>query len=65
MPDTCTFRNVIKAVDTQQVHTAFVKWMWSIVENVTGVVAIDGKQARRTKDGRKSSLHVVIAFSAE
>jgi len=65
VPDACTFRNVIKAVDTQQVHTAFVKWMRSIVENVTGVVAIDGKRARRTKDGKKSPLHVVSAFSAE
>lgn len=65
VPDACTFRNVIKAVDTQQVHTAFVKWMRSIVENVTGVVAMDGKQARRTKDGKKSPLHVVSAFSAE
>ncbi len=65
MPDACTFRNVIKAVDTQQVHTVFVKWMRSIVENVTGVVAMDGKQARRTKDGKKSPLHVVSAFSAE
>lgn len=42
-----------------------MEWMRSIVENVTGVVAIDGKQARRTKDGRKSPLHVVSAFSAE
>lgn len=65
MPDACTFRNVIKAIDTQQLHTAFVEWMQSIAENVTGVAAIDGKQARRTKDARKSPLHVVSAFSAE
>lgn len=65
VPDACTFRNVIKAIDTQQLHTAFVEWMRSIVENVTGVVAIDGKQARRTKDVRKPPLHVVSAFSVE
>ncbi len=65
IPDACTFRNVIKAIDTQQLHTVFVDWMQNVVENITGVVAIDGKQARRTKDVRKPPLHVVSAFSAE
>ena len=65
IPDACTFRNVIKAIDTQQLHTVFVEWMQNVVENITGVVAIDGKQARRTKDAQKPLLHVVSAFSAE
>lgn len=65
IPDACTFRNVIMAIDTQQLHTVFVEWMRNVVENVTGVVAIDGKQARRTKDARRPALHVVSAFSAE
>ena len=65
IPDACTFRNVIRAIDTQQLHTVFVEWMKSVVEQVTGVVAVDGKQARRTKDARKPPLHVVSAFSAE
>ena len=65
VPDACTFRNVIRAIDTQQLHTVFVEWMQNVVETVTGVVAIDGKQARRTKDARKPPLHVVSAFSAE
>ena len=47
VPDACTFRNVIRAIDTQQLHTVFVEWMRNVVESVTGVVAIDGKQARR------------------
>lgn len=65
VPDACTFRNVIRAIDTQQIHTVFVEWMRSVVENITGVVAIDGKQARRTKDAKKPPLHVVSAFSTE
>ena len=56
VPDACTFRNVIRAIDTQQIHTVFVEWMRSVVENITGVVAIDGKQARRTKDAKKPPL---------
>ena len=39
--------------------------MKSVVEELRGVVAIDGKQARRTKDAKKRPLHVVSAFSAE
>ena len=65
VPDACTFRNVIKTIDTQQLHKVFVEWMKGVVETVTGVVAIDGKQARRTKDAKKPPLHVVSAFSAE
>ena len=41
IPDACTFRNVIKAIDTRQLHTVFVEWMRNAVENVTGIVAID------------------------
>ena len=65
IPDACTFRNVIKAIDTQQLHKVFVEWMKGVVETVTGVVAIDGKQVRRTKDAKRPPLHVVSAFSAE
>ena len=65
VPDACTFRNVIKAIDTEQLHRVFVEWMKEAVETVTGVVAVDGKQARRTKGGKKKPLHVVSAFSTE
>ena len=65
IPDACTFRNIIKAIDTRQLHKVFVEWMKNAVETVTGVVAVDGKQARRTKGGKKKPLHVVSAFSTE
>ena len=65
IPDACTFRNVIKEIDTQKLHQLFCEWMKSVVKELYGVVAIDGKQARRTKDAKKRPLHVVSAFSAE
>lgn len=65
VPDACTFRNVVRSIDTQQLHTVFIEWMKDAAENITGVVAVDGKQARRTKDETKKPLHVVSAFSAE
>ena len=65
IPDACTFRNVIKEIDTKKLHEIFCEWMKSVIKELYGVVAIDGKQARRTKDDKKKPLHVVSAFSAE
>ena len=65
IPDACTFRNVIKEIDTARLHEVFREWMRSVVTEVSGVVAIDGKQARRTKDSEHRPLHVVSAFSTE
>jgi len=65
IPDACTFRNIIKEVDTGALHLIFCDWMKSVVTTLTGVVAIDGKEARRTKDASKRPLHVVSAFSHE
>ena len=65
VPDACTFRNVIKEIDTQKLHILFCEWMKSVVNEIKGVVAVDGKQARRTKDSQKRPLHVVSAFSHE
>ena len=65
IPDACTFRNVIKEINTEKLHTLFCEWMKSVVTTLTGVIAIDGKQARGTKDSKKRPLHVVSAFSHE
>jgi predicted transposase YbfD/YdcC len=61
--DACTLRNVIKEIDTKQVHEIFVSWMQSVAREVYGVVAIDGKEARGTKGKNERPLHVVSAFS--
>lgn len=65
IPDACTFRNVIKEIDTERLHQIFCDWMKSVVIELSGVIAIDGKEARRTKDAKKRPLHVVSAFSYE
>lgn len=54
---------MIRAIGTQKQHTVFVDWMKNVVGQITGVVAIDGKQAQRTKNTRKAPLHMVSAFS--
>ena len=65
IPDACTLRNVIKEIAKGKLHEIFVEWMKDIAKNIFGVVAIDGKEARRTKDKSKKPLHVVSAFSHE
>ncbi len=49
----------------EKLHTLFAEWMRGVVEYVKGVVAIDGKQARRTGGGDQKPLHVVSAFATE
>jgi predicted transposase YbfD/YdcC len=63
IPDACTIRDVIRQMDTQKLHEVFAEWMKCVAREVFGVIAIDGKQARRTKDSEKKPLHVVSAFS--
>lgn len=65
IPDACTFRYIVMQIDAAQLHTVFVEWMKSALESINGVIAIDGKQARRTKDQSQRPLHVVSAFAAE
>ena len=65
IPDVCIFRNIIKEIDTQKLHILFCEWMKNVVSDLTGVIAIDEKTARRTRDKTKRPLHVVSAFSHE
>lgn len=65
IPDAGTIRYVLMKLDPTKLHTVFVEWMRSAVEKVSGVVAIDGKQARRTGDAQQRPLHVVSAFCTE
>lgn len=65
IPDACTFRYIIMQIDAKQLHTVFVEWMQSVIESISGVIAIDGKQARRTKDAERQPLHVVSAFASD
>lgn len=65
VPDADTFRKVMMKIDSEQLHKVFNEWIRSTVAEICGVVAIDGKEARRTKDKSKRPLHVVSAFAHE
>ena len=65
IPDALTFRKILIMITPSKMHELFAEWMKTIVLNLKGVVAIDGKQARRTGDETKRPLHVVSAFAHE
>ena len=66
IPGAGTLAAVMRMIDPQQIHEAFSTWMNSVltergIDIADNVIAIDGKQARRTKDTDKKPLHVVSA----
>jgi predicted transposase YbfD/YdcC len=65
IPDANTFRYVLMKINPEKLHSIFAEWMKSVIPQVKGVIAIDGKQARRTGDAKKRPLHVVSAFAEE
>ncbi len=65
IPTANTCRYVLMRLDPAQLHTIFSSWMKSIVSELSGVVAIDGKEARRSKCDEKKPLHVVSAYAHE
>lgn len=67
IPSHDTLNRVFQMIDSEQLHSAFCKWTAAIAKNIKGVVAIDGKTVRRSKensDGTKP-IHVVSAWSNE
>ncbi len=67
IPSAYTIRRVLMNIDPAQFHAAFIEWVGIICDKISGLVAIDGKTARRTKGVKagKKALHVVSAFAVE
>jgi len=62
-----TLRRVLRALDPKALERAFSSWVASLRAKVSGVVAIDGKTLRGTKQDKSGAgaLHVVSAFAHE
>jgi len=62
-----TYQKVFRALDSGQLEDSFVNWVASLTGKIRGVVAIDGKTLRGSKqhaDG-KGALHMLAAFAHE
>lgn len=66
IPSQYTFRRVFAALDAEQFQACFLEWIKAVYELTGGqVVAIDGKQLRRSHDRRlgKQAIHMVSAWA--
>jgi predicted transposase YbfD/YdcC len=67
IPSHDTFNRVFSCINPQELEQCFFDWVSSLVETVSGVIAIDGKTMRRSYDKKKGikPLHMVSAWASE
>ena len=67
IPSHDTLNRIFQMIEPKKFHDAFYKWTKSIAGTISGVVAIDGKTVRRSKDhaAGKRPIHVVSAWANE
>ncbi len=65
IPSHDTINRVFQMLDPEQFHRAFFRWTGSIAARIQGVVAIDRKTARRSREGAGAlrPIHVVNAWA--
>ena len=59
-----TFARVFRLIDPDALEKACQQWLASLVGRVQGVVAIDGKSVRGSRDGKRHPLHIVSAWAS-
>jgi predicted transposase YbfD/YdcC len=62
-PSHDTFGNVFRVLDPAAVESCFREWIGGRVGVVRDIIALDGKTARGSKDGKNSPLHLVSAYA--
>lgn len=60
-----TFARVFRLLDPDALEQACQQWLASLVGRVEGVVAIDGKSVRGSRDGKRHPLHIVSAWASQ
>lgn len=65
IPSHDTFARVLRALDPKAFAGWLTTWSQALAGQVPGVVAIDGKTARRSGDATTAALHTVSAWATE
>jgi predicted transposase YbfD/YdcC len=60
-----TFGRVFQILDSQMLEQVCMEWLQSIAGQIEGVVAIDGKSLRGSRNGKQSPLHIVSAWACQ
>jgi predicted transposase YbfD/YdcC len=67
IPSHDTFSNVFGLIDSPQFESCFINWIRDVIEVTDGqVIAIDGKQLRRSHDAstNQAAIHIVSAWAS-
>ena len=67
IPSHDTLNRVFQTIDPEKFHESFFKWTSGILEEIKGVVAIDGKTIRRSREAASGQrpAHIVSAWATE
>lgn len=60
-----TFGRVFQILDSKVLEQVCIEWLQSIAGQIEGVVAIDGKSLRGSRNGKQSPLHIVSAWACQ
>lgn len=60
-----TFGAVFSNIDRKQFSELFIKWVRALQSEIPGLVAIDGKTVRRSRNGDIPPIHVVSAWASD
>ena len=60
-----TFGRIFQILDSQVLEQVCMEWLQSIAGQIEGVVAIDGKSLRGSRNGKQSPLHIVSAWACQ
>lgn len=65
IPSHDTFARMLRQLDPKAFAAWLTTWSQALAGRVPGVVAIDGKRARRSGDATTAALHTVSAWATE
>lgn len=65
IPSRDTLRRTISRIDPQEFQDAFLHWLRGMRKGLQGVIAIDGKTLRGSRQKDQSALHIVSAWASQ
>lgn len=65
IPSHDTFGAVFSNIDRKRFSELFIKWVRALQTEIPGLVAIDGKTVRRSKNGDIPPVHIVSAWASD
>ena len=65
IPSHDTINRVFQMIDPEKFHDAFFRWTGAVAGKIEGVVAIDGKTVRRSRDDAKGNRPAHVHWSTK